>query len=188
MTDVEMKIKLQAELKASRYIHSLGVMDEAVALAKLYGVDKTKAELAGLLHDCAKGYTFDEAIAYADKYGIVLDCDTLKCPPVIHAPIGALVAEHEYGITDTEVLSAISNHTVAGRSMTPLDKIIYIADMTEPNRDFDGVDELRRLSRENLDIAYKFAIKSSLLHTIRQNGYMHPMTVFAWNEIKEENK
>lgn len=177
--------RLYNVLDENRYIHSIGVMKEAVRMAEAFGEDKDKARIAGLLHDCAKYLTKDEALDLLKKYNIKLDEDTLNCPPVIHAPIGAIIARHEYGICDEEILKAIENHTVAGIGMTNLCKIIYVADMTESGRDFSGVEDLREKSHICLDDAYKTALKLSLEHNLNKNGYIHPMTIYAWNELNK---
>ncbi|MBQ3124388.1 MAG: bis(5'-nucleosyl)-tetraphosphatase (symmetrical) YqeK [Clostridia bacterium] len=188
MTIKEIESKLKNELDEKRYKHSISVADEAVRLAGLYGGDKEKAYLAGLIHDCAKCLPYDKAIELAKKYGCVLDDETLACPGVVHAPIGAVVAEHEYGISDTEILDAIRYHTVARKGMTLLDKIIYLADMTEPYRDFNGVENLRKLCNEDIDLAFCEALRRSLQFNIEKGNIMHPNTLYAWNEMCIKNK
>lgn len=183
-----MKEKLSDALRKKRYEHSLGVCEEAVRMAKLFGADKDKAYIAGLLHDCAKCLTKEETEKIIDKYNIHLDIMTEKCEPVMHAPLGAVVAEHEYVITDVEILDAIRYHTVAREHMTLLDKIVYVADMTEPLRNYPGVDELRKASKRNIDEAYRMAVKFSLLHNIEKGSVIHPNTLEAWNEICEGSK
>ncbi len=180
--------RLYNVLNEKRYNHSIGVMREAVRMAEMFGEDRDKACVAGLLHDCAKYLSTDEAIAIAKKYNVKLDEDTLNCPSVIHAPIGAIIARYEYGISDEEILKAIENHTVAGRGMTNLCKIIYVADMTESGREFPGVEDLRKKSCISLDDAYKTALKLSLEHNLNKNGYIHPMTIYAWNELNKGGK
>lgn len=188
MTIKEIEKKLKNELDEKRYKHSLSVADEAVRLAGLYGVNKEKAYLAGLVHDCAKCLPYDIAIEMAKKHGCVLDTETLACPGVVHAPVGAVVAEHEYGISDTEILDAICYHTVARREMTLLDKIIYLADIIEPYRDFAGVESLRRLCEEDIDLAFCEALRRSLQFNIEKGNIMHPNTLYAWNEMCIKNK
>ena len=180
----EIEKKLKAELDEKRYKHSISVADVAVRLAGLYGGDKEKAYLAGLVHDCAKCIPYNDAI----KSGCELDRETLACPGVVHAPVGAFVAEREYGITDIEILDAIRYHTVAREKMTLLDKIIYLADIIEPYRDFDGVENLRRLCNENLDLAFCEALGRSLKFNIEKGNIMHPNTLYAWNEMCIKNK
>lgn len=184
----EIDRRLKKELDEPRYRHSKGVADEAKRLAKISGIDKEKAYLAGLIHDCAKCISYDESVKLAKKYGCELDRMTLECPGVIHAPVGAVVAEYEYGITDREILDAIRRHTVAGMNMTLLDKIIYIADMTETNRDFEGVLKLRSLCDKDIDAAYCEALRRSVVYNIKKGNIVHPDTLYAWNEMCIENK
>lgn len=180
----EIKEKLKTALDEKRYNHSISVADEAVRLAKRYGYDEDKAYLAGLVHDCAKCITYSDAI----KSGCELDRETLACPGVVHAPVGAYVAEREYGITDIEILDAIRYHTVAREKMTLLDKIIYLADIIEPYRDFDGVEELRKLCNEDLDLAFCEALRRSVVFNIEKGNIIHPNTLYAWNEMCMKNK
>lgn len=180
----EIKEKLKTALDEKRYNHSISVADEAVRLAKRYGYDKDKAYMAGLVHDCAKCITYSDAI----KSGCELDRETLACPGVVHAPVGAYVAEREYGITDIEILDAIRYHTVAREKMTLLDKIIYLADIIEPYRDFDGVEELRKLCNEDLDLAFCEALRRSVVFNIEKGNIIHPNTLYAWNEMCIKNK
>ncbi len=177
------KDKLQAALKPERYRHSLGVCSEAVKLAKRYGADENKAYTAGLLHDCAKGMSIDEQINECHKRGVELDNIMLKCPAVIHAPLGAAVAADEYGINDSEILEAIRYHTTAKADMTTLDKIIYLADMIEPSRSFDGVELLRKTAYEDLDTAVLEAIRQSIFFNLKKNAVIHPKTLEAWNDL-----
>lgn len=184
MNIIDIKEKLKKALTEKRYNHSISVADEAVRLAERYGYDKDKAYLAGLVHDCAKSIPYSEAV----NMGCELDRETLACPGVVHAPVGAYVAEYEYGITDTEILDAIRYHTVARENMTLLDKIIYLADITEPYRDFDGVEKLRQLCNEDIDLAFCEALRRSVVFNIEKGNIIHPNTLYAWNEMCIKNK
>lgn len=183
MTENEMKEKLKAILKPKRYIHSIGVCDTALKLAELFDVDTKKAYIAGLLHDCAKCFDNEKQIELCNEYGIKLSRITLECPAVIHAPLGAAVAKAEYGINDEEILHAIAFHTTGGCNMTRLDKIIYIADMIEPSRDYPGVDALRKEAEKDLDSAMLMALKSTLEFNIKKGSIVHPDTIDAWNDL-----
>ena len=184
----EIKEKLKSELPEKRYIHSLGVADEAKRLAIKYGADADKAYLAGLLHDCAKGIPTSDQAAECVRRGVEIDEWTRKCPPVIHGFLGAEIAKTEYGITDREVLSAIKYHTVGAANMTLLEKIIYIADMTEVNRDFPGVEVLRKLVNESIDDAIKESIKQQLEFNMSKNGVIHPNMIILWNDIIQKGR
>ena len=183
MTENEMKEKLKAALKPKRYIHSMGVCDTAHRMAARFGVDTKKAYLAGLLHDCAKCFENEKQIGLCKEYGIELSRITLECPAVIHAPLGAAIAKAEYGINDKEILQAILFHTTGGWNMTKLDKIIYIADMIEPSRDYPGVEDLRKEAEKDLDNAMLMALKSTLEFNIKKGNIVHPDTINAWNDL-----
>ena len=182
------KDKLKKKLSEKRYKHSLGVCDEAVKLARIFGADEEKAYIAGLLHDCAKGYDIDKQIELCVEYGIELDKITLACKAVIHAPLGAAVAKDKYGIDDEEILEAIRCHTVAKENMSLLDKIIYIADMIEPMRDFSGVDKLRKTAYEDIDKAFIMGLKQSIVFNAEKNKIIHPDTISAWNYMLGDTK
>lgn len=183
MTEKEIKEKLKVVLKPKRYDHSIGVCDTALKLAKRFCVDKEKAYIAGLLHDCAKCFETEKQIELCREYGVELSEITLKVPAVIHAPLGAAVARAEYGIEDEEILQAIAFHTTGGCNMTKLDKIIYIADMIEPSRDYKGVDSLRKEAGKDLDSAMLMALQSTLKFNIKKGSIVHPDTIEAWNDL-----
>lgn len=176
-----MREKLKAALPEKRYIHSLGVCEEAVRLAKIYGADEDKAYTAGLLHDCAKGMSTEEQLKMCDALGVELDPVSKLCPPIIHGPLGAALAEREYGICDGEILDAIRWHTIGKAGMTTLEKVIYVADITEKNRDFDGVEAVRAAAKISLDEAVLVSIEGQLSDMRRR--IMHPNILEMWNDI-----
>ena len=135
MTTKEIQKDLKNKLKPARYEHTLGVSDTARHLAEIHGYDSVKAALAGLLHDCAKYMSDDKKIALCREYGISISDAEYKNPSLLHAKCGAILAEHEYQIIDFNILHAIRVHTTGVPDMSLLDKIIFIADYIEPNRD-----------------------------------------------------
>lgn len=180
--------KLKNSIPPKRYKHVMGVCEEAVKLAHQYGADETKAYTAALLHDCAKGYTQEEQFRLCSEYGVKLDKISKKCPAVIHAPLGAEVARREYKIDDEEILGAIAWHTVGKARMTLLEKIIYIADMIEPSRDFKGVKKLRKKSYEDIDEAVLMCIAQGLKFNIKKGAVIHPKTLETWNYLQINKK
>jgi len=180
--------KLRGMISKKRYIHSVGVSETAVKLALRYGADVEKARLAGFLHDCAKGYSLDAALDKCEKAGLSVSDIDKTSTALLHAPLGAWVAENEFGIKDGEILHAISVHTVGGENMTLLDKIIYLADLIEPSREFEGVEKHRRLAFEDIDRAMLYALDESIVFNVRKGVLLHPMTVIARNGIIEDMK
>lgn len=180
--NIKIREHLKKKLSTSRYEHTLGVAYTSVALAMRYGCDLQKAELAGLLHDCAKRYEDAVIIEKCGKRGIVLTEAELMAPAVIHAKLGAWMAEHKYGIADPEILSAISCHTTGKPEMSLLDKIVYIADYIEPGRDkAPKLSEYRRLAFEDLDEALYQIISATLNYLKSTGGAIDDMTQSAYD-------
>ena len=186
LTHAQMLEKLQAALPAKRYRHVLGVVETAVRLAKHYGYDPARAELAALLHDCAKGMALEEMRACAAKYEVDYDAMRGASTALLHAPVGAAVARAEYGVTDPDVLHAICYHNTGCDGMGALDAILYLADMTEPSRrPYEGLDALRAKSEQGLTAALAFAMAHKLRY-IRSTGEAHPDTerAYAWLQAR----
>lgn len=184
MDETIRKIRLQLEqkLKPARYEHTLGVSYTAAALAMNYGENLIQAELAGLLHDCAKCYTDEEIIRECRAYQLTLTEGELRAPAVIHAKLGAFLAKEEYGICDQQVLSAIACHTTGKPDMTPLEKIIYIADYIEPHRDqAPNLASIRKLAFEDLDQALYHILSDTLSYLKKKGTEAEEMTQNAYD-------
>ena len=170
------KLRFEEQLKTlltpERYAHSIGVMKTAVELAEIYGADTEKARIAGLLHDNAKN--LDNIYERCRDLEVELDEFELKSPPLVHAKLGAETAKIEFGITDTEVLDAIRWHTIGKSNMSLLEKIIFVADLTEPGRTFPDAGHLRELSRKNLDKALVECVKSTIEVNKQRKNPVHP--------------
>ena len=160
-----------------RYEHSLSVSYTCMALAMRYGYDIGRAEMAGLLHDCAKRYGDSELIVKCQKHGIKLTEGEKKAPAVIHATYGAWMAEHKFGIQDPEILSAIRCHTTGKPRMGMLDKILYIADYIEPGRKQNqDLSLIRRLAYQDLDSAMEKILADTLTYLRTTDGQVDDMT------------
>ena len=181
--------KLKASLKPGRYEHSLSVSFTCMALAMRYGYDLDKAELAGLLHDCAKCYDNNSIIAACRNSGMELTEGELQAPSIIHSRLGARMAEEKFGVNDPEILSAIACHTTGKPNMSLLDKILYIADYIEPRRyKIKDLPAIRRLAFEDLDQAL-FQIMEGTLRYLKESGtYADIMTQNAYHYYRKSKK
>lgn len=168
-------------LGPNEWQHSLRTAATAAALAERFGVDAQKARLAGLLHDYARSVPRAELPAVAAELGIEYGDVERTFPYLLHAAVGARLASKELNLTDDEVLRAVENHTVGRPHMTDLEKIIYLADMIEPERTFEGVDEIRKAAAGDLDAAFRLGYALSLHHLISAGKLIHPRTVEVWN-------
>lgn len=183
---------LKRELKPERYAHTLGVAETAARLAPLYGIDPARAELAGLLHDCAKYRPMAEMRALALRADPPADAEEMQTASVLHAPAGSALAAEQYGVRDPEILSAIRKHTLGAAEMRAMDALIYTADFIEPNRsDFPGMAEARRLAEEDV---YRAMVKCARLtgeYLAREGRRAHPRTqamLAAYAELKAQKE
>jgi nicotinate-nucleotide adenylyltransferase len=151
LSDKHLRAVSYSMVKAKRIPHIKGTEETAVALAKYWGVDQEKARRAAILHDCTKYWELEPQVATCDKYGIHLDELERVSVKFLHSKTGAAMAKYVFGEPD-DVYDAIFCHTTGKPGMTTFDKILYLADYMEPTRDFDGVEELRRLVYEDLDM------------------------------------
>lgn len=132
ISEEEIKKWLKENLSDERYLHTLGTAEKATELAKKYGLNQDKAYLAGLLHDCAKCFKNDKLLEIIKKHLQVEECEMLNYK-TLHAPVSAYIAQTQFHIKDSEILSAIRWHTLGKLDMTDFEKIIFLADKIEPN-------------------------------------------------------
>ena len=174
-------------LKPSRVAHVLGCRDTAIQLAKHWGADVTDAARAGLLHDITKAIDGPLQLTLCGEYGTMLDDFFRRYPKTLHALTGSLVAERIFGEKEA-VVNAIRHHTTGKADMSLLEKIIYIADYVEPNRDLPGIEQLRMLAYTDLDAALKLGLNMTLEYLARQGSEVSPESRQAldWLNRKEE--
>lgn len=165
-------------MKQKRVPHVMGVEEEAAKLARRWGADETLARRAGALHDCTKYWTLEENTALCAKYGVALDELEQKAVKLLHSKTGACIAKYVFGEPE-EVCQAIFWHTTAKEDMTLLEKIIYMADYIEPNRDFAGVERLRALSYKDLDKALLLGVETTIQEMEERGLPIHKRTLMA---------
>ena len=170
--------KAYAMLDPKRVAHVAGCEQEAVRLARRWGADEEKAREAGILHDITKKEKLDEQLRLCEKYGIILDEMERHEGKLLYSKTGAGIAKYEFGCDD-EVYGAIYWHTTGKEDMGLLEKVIYMADYIEPNRDFEGVDELRRLAYEDLDRALEMGFRMSIDDMTSRGIVPHARTLGA---------
>ncbi|MCI8535202.1 MAG: HD domain-containing protein [Hungatella sp.] len=185
----KLRKKLKSKLSDSRYEHSLSVSFTCICLAMRYGYPLDKAELAGLLHDCAKCYDDKEILKYCEKHNIPVSEMERKVPAVLHAKYGAWLAKKNYEIEDSEILNAIACHTTGKPNMQMLDKILYVADYIEARRYKAGnLPAMRKLAFENLDEALYQIMKGTLDYLTDRGGRIDSMTAEAFAYYEKNHK
>lgn len=178
--------RLAEHLSPRRLEHSRQVAETAAELAVRYGLSAEPAWLAGILHDCARELSPKEMLTAARQAELSWGVEEEWEPVLLHAPLAAQWAKSRYGVDDADVLQAIALHTTGAPQMRLLDKILYLADLIEPDRDFVGVVELRELAETDIDRALLKALDGSIVHLLRRGALLHPSTVTARNWLLQE--
>lgn len=169
---------MQKTLDAKRYEHTLGVAYTAAALAMRYNVSLNNAQIAGLLHDCAKCLSNEKKLAICEKHNISINEVERRNPYLLHAKVGSFLAMDEYNVTDSDIINAILNHTTGRPGMSLLEKIIFISDYIEPGRkQAENLPEIRKLAFINLDQALVKILGDTLAYLKNsRDGEIDPMT------------
>lgn len=173
------------QLTPARWEHTLRVADTAVRLAKRMNVDPDRAEIAAILHDYCKFWPEEDLILWIEKCHLPLDLLSYN-KELWHAPVGAEVARKELGINDEDILNAIRYHTSGRPGMSKLEKIIFLADYIEPGRRFPGVDQVRELSENDLDLAVLQALNNTIIFLIERGQKVYPLTLLARNDMLDQ--
>lgn len=183
MTEKVLKELLKKRLHSKRYEHSVLVMETAVRLAEIHGVNRSSAMAAGLLHDYAKNMSPEELRQAAQAYAVTLDPVVQRHMMLAHGPVGAAMIARDLDIRDEDILNAVRHHTYGRTGMSALEKIVYLADFIEPGRKFKGIEEMRRAAAEDLDKAVLMAMESALGYLLGTDRLIHPNTLLARNEL-----
>ena len=165
------KIKkyLKKHLTKDRYHHTLGVASTAVAMAMRYNPDPSNsnfikmAELAGLLHDCAKCMDNNKKLRICEKNNLSCSSFEKSHPYLLHGKVGAYIAQTKFKIEDNDILQAITWHTTGRPDMSLLEKIIFIADYIEPSRTpVPELNLIRQLAFVDIDKAMEKILSNTL--------------------------
>lgn len=185
----DIKRNMEKRQDSARFEHTLGVSYIAAALAMRYGCDVKKAQLAGLLHDCAKHYSEEKILQSCEKYNISMTEVERENPFLLHAKLGAFLAMHKYHVEDEEIIGAILVHTTGKPDMTLLDKILYVADYIEPGRQkAPNLEEIRTLAFKDLDEALRRILEETITYLKEQEKPLDEMSLRAWEYYKDGKK
>ena len=172
--------KMETVMPEKRLRHCLGVEKASRELAERFGLDVEKAGLAGLLHDYAKKVSDEEFLALIDKYRLNPDLKNWG-NDVWHGMVGIYKIQEDLGVEDAEILRAIEIHTVGNSTMSELDKVVYVADYIEHNRDFPGVEKARDLAQQSLNQALAYETARTVEHLAHKGMPIYPQTLETYN-------
>ncbi|UMZ72886.1 bis(5'-nucleosyl)-tetraphosphatase (symmetrical) YqeK [Natranaerofaba carboxydovora] len=179
--------KLKDLITKKRYEHSLRVVDTALRLAKGLDIDEERLTLAALIHDRGKELADDELVKISINNNRKLEIAEKINPVLLHGPVGAILIKSEWGISDNEILRAVEYHTTACPNMSMLEKVVFLADCLEPERDYNEVRELRDVAQKDIERAFKLTLDYTIWYVIRKGLALHPVTVEARNYVMYYN-
>lgn len=172
---------------SGRYLHTLGVQYTAACLAMRYEDSVERAELAGILHDCAKCLTDKQMLDQCEQYKINMSGIEKEHPYLLHGKLGAVYAKNKYKIMDEEIVNAVAYHTTGKPAMNLLEKIVFVADYIEPNRKPTSIlSEVRRLAFYDIDKAVYLILEGTLRYLKEENKDIDTLTIDSYNYYKNE--
>lgn len=176
--------EIKNKLSQKRYNHSMQVAEQAKKLALKYGADADKAYIAGMLHDIMKEVSYEDTLKYCDEHGIKLTNLERNTYKILHGIAGADYIRQNCNINDVDIINSVRYHVTARAGMSLLEKIVYLADFTSNDRNFDGVDNLRTAVQINIDTGMQAALSFTIKELLdKGNCYIHPDTLEAYNDI-----
>lgn len=180
----KIKSDLKKSLSEPRYFHSIGVMNKAIELSKIYGVDEDEAALAGLTHDIAKEFPIDEYFKIAEKNHIEFDEIEMKNVALLHGKIGAFIVKEKYNLNEN-IQNAVKYHTTTDKNMNMLAKIVFVSDKIEDGRKSENYDieYERKLAKKDIDDCIIIIIEENLKNLINRKKLIHPKGIETRNYL-----
>ncbi|MGM0365245.1 MAG: bis(5'-nucleosyl)-tetraphosphatase (symmetrical) YqeK [Actinomycetota bacterium] len=184
---------MEKVMHRSLYLHSMGTLkcSRKLGLEYILADNSSRANIdtffklcvSSILHDYGKMFTYRELLETAKENRISLSKFEISCKPILHSLVGDVLAARDYNITDPQILKAIRCHTVGCLDMGIIDKILFVSDKIEQTRDYEGIEQLRRLSVQGLDRCLAEVYKNNIIYNIERNRLLHPDTSIIWNNI-----
>ena len=183
MNKAEYLSLIKERMGERRYIHSVNVAESAVQLARHYNADEEKAEIAGILHDCCKEISRDEMLQIMSNGGIILDAVEKGTSKLWHAIAGSVYVRDFLNIKDDDIINAIRYHTTGRAGMSLLEKIIFIADFISDERDYDGIEIMRKKAFTCLEDAMLFGLQFTITDLTTRKLTIHSNALACYNDI-----
>ena len=202
----ELKSRTRSCLGEDLFKHSTGTLDHAIEIASIhlknnikkysasgsdtggsdtYSINKLMFSLccAAFLHDYGKIFKYSELVKIASEKNLGLSDFEISCKPIIHSYVCPYLLERDFGITDVLIHNAVRSHTIGSLNMNIIDRILYISDKIERSRDYEGIEDLRKLCLKDLDLGLLEVYKSNIMYVLGKNSLLHPDTGSIWNYI-----
>jgi predicted HD superfamily hydrolase involved in NAD metabolism len=184
--DLEERVEAwaRATIKPKRIPHVEGVVDTAERLARRYAPDEVaRARLAGWIHDAAKHWPDEALLEYAETHELPITPAERDDPMLLHGRVGYAIADETFGLNDPALRDACAHHTTGAPGMSVLEKIVYLADLIEPGRDFPGVDRLRDAIERDLNVGMLASVEHLLRYLLNEHSLIDPRALLLRNEL-----
>lgn len=181
-TDDKIVELIRTRLSTDRFAHSLNVANSAKELAEQYGADAQKAYTAGLLHDIMKNASPEEQLSVLSEAGIEISPVEYANKKLWHAISGAAFVNTVMGIDDREILRAVRFHTTGRAGMSTLEKAVYLGDYISAERNYNGVEDMRRLCAVSMEDAILYALSYGIPDLVGRGVVIHPDSIDLYNE------
>ncbi len=176
---------IREDLKNGRWVHTRGVKETAVWLARIHRASEEKAAFAALLHDWAKHAPKEDFDRLIEQGLLPEGEEALGMPKLYHAYLAAYWIEHEFGVSDPEILEAVRYHSTGSPGLGVCGRILFVADYIEPGRELRKIDRIRALAEKDLDGAVREVLRRKLLYLVEHGRPVHPRAVAFWNELTD---
>lgn len=175
--------KAATYLDAKRLVHSKNTALVALSLNRNFcpKIDEDKVLLAGLLHDVGKMYDKTEL---PNNIINAIPSDSIGTP-VQHQFVSAEIVKNDFHISDEDVLNAIRFHTTGRENMSQFEKLIYVSDLISYERNFQGVESLRKAVYNDFEKGFITCLTYSRDYVIETGRTVYPLTDKAINFYKE---
>ena len=185
MSPGEIERRIRPLMSEERFLHTLGVKETALMLARVWGGNEVKTVTAALLHDAAREMPLDrmQKLLLESDPPVKISEQVFEDPLLLHAVAGSAIARKEFEVEDREILLSIERHTTGGRGMSLLEKLIFVADFIEPGRAFRGVKTARALAATALDETMLYIYKFVLRLLVAKGRYVCADSLEGYNEL-----
>jgi predicted HD superfamily hydrolase involved in NAD metabolism len=175
----------KARQKEKRFKHTERVVQTAAQLAEIWSPDEVMVcRLAGWIHDAAKDLPDSDLLHLAREAGIEIREPEVDTPMLLHGAVGYVLASAEFGFEDDRIRTACTYHTTGSPDMSLTDKIVYLADLIEPGRDFPSVGEIRHLAFQvDLDQAMLFSVVHTVRYLMQHEKPIDPRMIELYNVL-----
>jgi predicted HD superfamily hydrolase involved in NAD metabolism len=167
-----------------RFAHTQRVVEMVTQLAQQWQPEHLMVcRLAGWIHDAAKHKSDERLYELAVKYKVEISQAERQNPMLLHGIVAYHKAARKFGFEDERIRTACAYHTTGSPDMNLTDKLLFLADLIEPERDFPLVGTLRQLAFIDVDKAMLLAIDGTLRYLLTQKKMVDPRVILLYNRL-----